>query len=69
MSDPADCRPICVKCSEPVEIKSIRDDGWIQLEPHRCKTGCMYHGGIYSPTCPGCIACNTEGKPESDGNG
>ena len=37
MTEVGDCRPICTKCGEPVEIQSVRKDGWIQLAPHSCK--------------------------------
>lgn len=36
MTDPADCRPICTRCGAAIEIKSVREDGWIDLAPHSC---------------------------------
>lgn len=37
MTEIGDCRPICTRCGAPIEIKNVREDGWIDLEPHRCK--------------------------------
>lgn len=37
MTEVGDCRPICTRCSEAIEIDSVREDGWIYLKPHKCK--------------------------------
>jgi hypothetical protein len=37
--EPADSRPFCTKCGETIEIRSVREDGWIDLEPHTCAPG------------------------------
>lgn len=65
--DPADCQPTCTKCGHPVPIRSIREDGWIDLEPHVCgnTVKCIHCGW---ETCWSDVPCTSCGRPPLKGS-